>query len=174
MTGSRDIITIQRIRPEEGLVLRELRLRSLADSPSAFGQDPHEAMARPANEWHRSALQSSHGQSRTWLLARRGDDPIGLVQGRRRHPSTLLLFSMWVEPESRRLGVGERLISELEAWAWRWQASETVLWVLHRNHPALDFYRELGFDVLETGVDAEAGTRYGALAMRRAIGAPAG
>ena len=172
MTGSRTDITIRRIRPEEGLVLRELRLRSLADSPAAFGQDLDEATTRPANEWHRSALQSSRGQNRTWLLARRGDELIGLVQGRRRHPSTLLLFSMWVEPRSRRQGVGERLIAELEAWARHWQASETVLWVLHRNDSALVFYQQLGFEVVEAGTDAEAGARYDALAMRRAIDAP--
>lgn len=151
-----------------------MRLRSLADSPAAFGQDLEEALARPANEWHRSALQSSRGQSRTWLLARRGDEPVGLVQGRRRPPSTLLLFSMWVEPRSRREGIGERLIAELEAWARWWQANETVLWVLDRNHSALDFYRQLGFDILEEGADAEAGGRHDALAMRRAINAPPG
>lgn len=171
VSGSHEDLTIRRIRPDEGLVLRGLRLRSLTDSPAAFGQDLDEALARPANEWHRSALQSSRGQNRTWLLARLGKEPIGLVQGRRRPPSTLLLFSMWVAPGSRRQGVGERLISELEAWAQRWQATETVLWVLNRNHAALVFYQQLGFEVVESGTDAEAGARYDALAMRRAIDA---
>jgi GNAT superfamily N-acetyltransferase len=74
---------------------------------------------------------------------------------------------MWVDPGSRRLGIGARLIGELERWALGWQASETVLWVLANNPDGLAFYRRLGFEVLDAGQDAEAGARYGAVAMRR-------
>jgi ribosomal protein S18 acetylase RimI-like enzyme len=166
-------IVFRRIRPEEGLLLRDLRIRSLTDSPAAFGQTVEDAAARPHEDWHRSALRGSLGDGRTWLLAQRDGRAVGLVQGRRRPPQTLLVFSMWVDPGSRRLGVGERLISEVEGWARGWQATETVLWVLAGNADGLAFYRRLGFEVLDAGPDAEAGDRYGAVAMRRAID-PAG
>jgi GNAT superfamily N-acetyltransferase len=77
---------------------------------------------------------------------------------------------MWVDPGSRRLGIGERLISELEGWARRWQAIETVLWVLAGNMEARSFYERIGFQVVEAGPDAESGARYEAIAMRRVIG----
>ena len=166
-------ITIRRIRPDEGLVLRELRLRSLADSPDAFGQSHAEAGARPAADWHRNARQSSHGDGRIWLVAER-DGPIGLVQGRKRRPATLLLFSMWVEPQARRHGVGRMLIEALETWANRWGAQETILWVFGGNAPAIRFYRNLGFDTVREGPDVESGASYGALAMRRDIHFPSG
>ena len=162
-------LTIRRIAAGDGPLLRELRLRSLEDSPAAFGQLPEEAMARPDVDWRRRALQASRGDHRTWLFAERGRNVVGLVQGRRRSPATLLLFSMWVDPASRRMGVGRMLIDGLEEWARGWQAAETVLWVFRRNSAALRFYRELGFRRLSSGADADAGARYEAAAMRRAI-----
>lgn len=166
-------ITIRRIRPDEGLVLRDLRLRSLADAPDAFGQSQAEAGARPAADWHRNARQSSLGDNRIWLLAEDAGGPVGLVQGRKRRPATLLLFSMWVDPKARRHGVGRALVEALEDWAIGWGGQETILWVFGGNLPAIRFYRELGFESIGEGPDAESGADYGALAMRRDIQTPA-
>ena len=163
-------VRIRRIRPDDGPVLRTLRLRSIADAPDAFGQPIDEARARPDGEWQRSARQSSHGDNRTWLLAESQGRAVGLVQGRKRRPATLLLFSMWVDPSVRRFGVGRNLIDALEAWADGWDAGETILWVFAGNAAALDFYRNLGFEVMRGGHDAESGARFGALAMRRLAG----
>lgn len=162
-------VRIRRIRPEDGPVLRDLRLRALADAPDAFGQPLEEAQRLPQREWDRNARQSSHGASRTWLIAESESRTVGLVQGRKRRPRTLLLFSMWVDPQDRRLGVGRDLIDSLEDWARGWHGSETILWVLAVNAPAIEFYRDLGFEVVRKGRDAESGARFGALAMRREI-----
>jgi GNAT superfamily N-acetyltransferase len=162
-------ITVRRIEADEAALLRKLRLRSIADAPEAFGQSLEEARARPEAEWQRSARQSSQGDNRAWLLAERDDQAVGLVQGRRRRPTTLLLFSMWVEPAARRSGVGEALIDGLEVWARGWAATETVLWVYGANLEARSFYRRLGFMTVHDGPDAESGRRFLALAMRRAI-----
>ncbi len=166
-------VRIRRIRPEDALLLRDLRLRSIADAPDAFGQPLAEARARPEQEWQRSARQSSHGDNRTWLIAETDRGTVGLVQGRKRRPRTLLLFSMWVDPKARRLGVGQLLIEELERWAQGWDASETILWVFGANTSAIEFYRDLGFDPVRGGQDAESGARFGAIAMRRPIHSPA-
>ena len=172
MSTPRSDIRIGRIEPEQGLLLRDLRLRSLADSPTAFGQPLDEARERPEEEWHRSARQSSCGDGRIWLLAHRGDDAVGLVQGRRRRPATLLLFSMWVEPSARGIGLGRGLVESLERWGTTWGAAETVLWVYGANETAIGFYRRLGFEVMRSGEDAESGARFGALVMRRTFAAP--
>jgi GNAT superfamily N-acetyltransferase len=174
MTPPTGTLTIRRIRAQEGALLRTLRVRSLEDAPDAFGQPLAEAMAMPAHEWHRKALQSAHGDERNWLLAQRDGDLVGLVHGRRRRPSTLLLFSMWVDPGARRSGVGRDLVASLEAWASRWGAQDTVLWVLQDNEGALAFYERLGFEVVEIGRDADAGASFRAVALRRAIQAASG
>jgi GNAT superfamily N-acetyltransferase len=162
-------IRIRRIRDRDGSLLRDLRIRSIADAPDAFGQSLKEAHARADAEWQRSATRSARGQSRIWLIAETADGTAGLVQGRRRRPATLLLFSMWVDPSVRRLGVGRRLVAALEAWATAWGARETVLWVLGANSEAIGFYRDLGFETITIGQDADSGARFGAIAMRRAI-----
>jgi GNAT superfamily N-acetyltransferase len=162
-------VRIRRIAPGDGPVLRDLRLRSISDAPDAFGQPLEEAGRRPAVEWHRSARRSAYGDYHTWLIAQDGSETVGLVQGRRRRPATLLLFSMWVDPAVRRAGIGRRLIDELERWGRRWDASETILWVMGANQTAIDFYRGLGFRPVHGGQDAEAGARFGSIAMRRSI-----
>lgn len=164
-------ISIRRISASDGPLLREIRLRCLADAPAAFGQTADEAATWPMTEWQRRARQASRGTQRSWLLAHRGDQVIGLVHGRRRGADTLLLFSMWVDPQVRRTGVGRRLIERLEAWARAWGAQETVLWVFGHNRAALDFYAQLGFELIHHGRDVEAGSRAGALALSRSIGA---
>jgi ribosomal protein S18 acetylase RimI-like enzyme len=169
---SRSDIRIRRISPNDGPTLRDLRLRSISDSPDAFGQSLAEAQARADTEWWQSARQASHGQGRTWLIAEEAGRTVGIVQGRRRRPSTLLLFSMWVDPSVRRLGVGRMLIEALEAWASEWQARETLLWVMADNHRAIEFYRDLGFGTVDRGADADSGARFGAVAMRRLIPTP--
>mgnify|MGYP001825645418 CR=1 FL=1 len=160
---------VRRIRPDEGALLRDLRLRSIADAPDAFGQPLEEARGRPDREWDRGARQSARGDSRTWLIAETETKAIGLVQGRKRRPRTLLLFSMWVDPHVRRLGVGRLLIEALEDWARTWGGDETILWVFAANRAAIGFYRDLGFEIVRGGQDAESGARFGALAMRREL-----
>ena len=166
-------LRIRRIGPDEGLLLRELRLRSIADAPDAFGQPLRDAERRAQADWTRSARRSARGDGRTWLIAEDRQRSLGLVQGRRRSPSSLLLFSMWVDPSIRRLGVGRLLVERLESWGRGWGARETILWVYAGNRLAQSFYRDLGFAPIRGGQDAEAGARFGALAMRREIHARA-
>ena len=162
-------IIFRRLGPDEGPALRGLRLRSLADSPDAFGQTLQEAARRPMGEWHMEARRSAAGDAHAWFVARLGDADVGTVQGRRRRPDTLLVFSMWVDPGLRTAGVGRGLMDAIESWATGWGASTTLLWVYERNHGAISFYERLGFRVDGGGPDAEAGKTYAALAMRRPI-----
>jgi GNAT superfamily N-acetyltransferase len=160
---------VRRIRADEGALLRELRLRSLADAPDAFGQRLEDAAAQPDAEWAQVARASAEGDQRAWYLAFSGESAVGLVLGRRRRPATLLLFSMWVAPEARRGGSGARLVAALEDWARAWRASETLLWVMRSNEAALAFYRQVGFRTLTEGPDVASGVEHGAFAMRRPI-----
>ena len=127
----------------------------------------------PEDEWVANAQASSAGTRRIWFLARDGLDetPVGVVQARRRQPFDCLLFSMWVAPEARRLGVGSMLIDAVNDWAASWGARRIVLWVLAANEPAMRFYDRIGFKVLSDGPDADSGRAYGAFAMERPTGA---
>jgi GNAT superfamily N-acetyltransferase len=161
-------VSVQRIRADEWEVLRDIRLRSLLDAPDAFGQRYDEAVATTTDDWISNARASADGDRRIWFIARSDvDAPIGVVQARRRPPSDCLLFSMWVAPEARRLGVGGLLVDAVNEWGSGWGAARVVLWVLAANEPAMRFYDRIGFSLLNSGPDAESGRAYGAFAMER-------
>ena len=169
-------VRIRRITPADGGVLRDLRLRSLADSPEAFGQPLEEAMAQPEAEWTAQARVAATGERRAWFIAERdapfpGRPPVtlGVVLGRRRPPDQLLIFSMWVDPAARRTGLGGALIATAERWAAPWGARRSVLWVFAGNEAAIRFYLRLGFRTEIEGEDARTGASYGAMAMSRPI-----
>jgi GNAT superfamily N-acetyltransferase len=162
-------VTIRRIRLQDWATLRDLRIRSLRNAPEAFGQTVEEAVGQPQAEWVHLARQASAGDRRTWLMALSDGQPIGVVQGRRRPPSDLMVFSMWVDPGYRRRGVGRGLIEAVIAWACEWGSAKAVLWVFAANEPAIRFYQRLGFSSESGTDDAAAGERYGAVAMSRSI-----
>jgi GNAT superfamily N-acetyltransferase len=167
--------TVRRIRADEGAVLRDLRLRALADAPEAFGQAFTDAQAQADSDWTQAARQGSGGDSRAWLIAEAEDEedgggvPVGLVLGRRRPPDTLMVFSMWVDPVRRRQGIGRLLVDAITDWARSWGARRMVLWVFAANEPAIRFYERLGFAVELEGDDSASGRAYGALAMSRHV-----
>lgn len=160
--------SVERIRANDWQLVRDVRLRSLLDSPEAFGQRYDEAAATTDEDWKSTARASATGDRRIWFLARDVDRlAIGVVQGRRRPPNDCLLFSMWVAPEARRLGAGGALVDAVEDWGSGWGAERVVLWVLAANEPAMRFYERIGFSLLNEGPDAESGRAYGAFAMER-------
>lgn len=161
-------VSVRRIRSDEWQLLRDLRLRSLTDAPEAFGQRYDDAARQSDKEWVANARASAGGSHRAWFIARRADgEPAGVVQARRRPPDDCLLFSMWVEPESRRLGVGRVLVDAVVNWSSGWGAHRVVLWVIAGNESAMRFYERIGFRLLQDGADAESGRAYGAFAMER-------
>lgn len=173
-SGTPPRIVVRRIRPDEGGLLRELRLRSLADAPLAYGQTLAEAFAEPDAAWAEAARSGARGPRRLWIIAERIEPdgrrtPVGIATGRRRMPETLLIFSVWVDPSVRRRGVMRRLIGATERWAARTGARRTLLWVIAANEEAVAAYCALGF-ATETGTeDAERGAAFRALALSRPI-----
>jgi GNAT superfamily N-acetyltransferase len=162
-------VTIRRIRHDEGGLLREARLRAVRDVPEAFGQTLEGLLVETDAAWRAAARASAAGDSRAWFLAEREGGVVGLVQGRRRPPATLLVFSMWVAPEARRSGIGRALIDETERWAGGWGGLETILWVVVGNDGALRFYERLGFRLVTVGPDARSGVDHRSHALRRPI-----
>jgi GNAT superfamily N-acetyltransferase len=160
--------TIERIKPGDWRLLRQLRLSALLDSPDAFGQSYENAVGQPDADWKQTAEAASHGDRRVWFIARDDRDaPIGIVQARRRPPDDCLLFSMWVAPSARRSGAGRSLVQAVEDWGRSWGAGRVVLWVVAGNEPAMRFYDRIGFHAQVDGPDAESGYAYGAIAMER-------
>jgi hypothetical protein len=74
------VIDVRPLRPDEGLLYRNLRLRALSDSPDAFGQTLGEAESRSDEEWIQRAGEIAACPEREVLfIARDAKIPCGTV-----------------------------------------------------------------------------------------------
>ncbi|MGP5073530.1 GNAT family N-acetyltransferase [Arthrobacter rhombi] len=142
---------VRRAMTEDWQALRAVRLRALADAPSAFSSSWEHESAFEEKRWRHRAEQGN------WFLAwsplstgpatRMADGLAGAVL----RPGTggCELIGMWVDPAVRGLHVGRELVAAAAGWARRSDAGRLDLWVVTENLSARDFYRRQGF--FETG-----------------------
>jgi GNAT superfamily N-acetyltransferase len=91
---------------------RDLRLRALRDSPSAFGSTYEREVDFTETQWRQRV-----GGDGVAVLATVADDPVGMAGGFRDLPGLLHVIAMWVDPGHRRRGVSGALLRGLEEWA---------------------------------------------------------
>jgi len=143
--------TVRRVRRDEWMTLREVRLAALADSPGAFGSTHAAEADRDDDFWIDRAGRSSTGTEIATFLARVDRPVVGLVTAFRveKTKTSFEIVSMWTAPHGRRSGAGRRLVGAVTEWAISGGASEIGLWVIRGNAGAQRFYESLGFT--ETG-----------------------
>ena len=133
------VVSVRRIRPDEGPLLKQVRLAALADTPSAFAKTHEEESTYDDVEWTRRATEWSDGSDGATFFVEVDGEVQGLVGGHR--PDGAELVSMWVRPEARGTGAAEALVDAVVAWA----AGPVELWVTQGNDRAMAFYRRMGF-----------------------------
>ncbi len=140
-------VEVRRIRPDEGLRLRALRLRALADSPMAFGSTLAREEAFPARVWHERAAGGAAGDERVTFIAERDGEWVGLATGLAddEEGSEPMLVGMFVDPAERGRSVGRALVEAVTAWARARGAGRLSLWVGSANNPAIALYAACGF-----------------------------
>ena len=132
---------MDRVGPDEWTLLRDVRLRALADAPYAFASTLAREVAFDETDWRRRI------DGGPWWLARADDVPVGLVAGHRtaddgdvRH-----LVAMWVDPAHRGSPAATLLVEAVCAWAAADGGRVVSLWVADGNDRARRFYERLGF-----------------------------
>jgi GNAT superfamily N-acetyltransferase len=140
--------SIRRLRPDEWPLYREIRLRSLADSPDAFGGTLANEQARPDATWQERLDRGARSPVDLPLLAEAEGQAVGLAWGKIEPASPELanLYQMWVAPAHRGLGIGAGLLGEVIAWARQAGARELQLGVTCGDTPAVRLYRKAGFE----------------------------
>jgi RimJ/RimL family protein N-acetyltransferase len=140
-------VVVRRIREDEGLALRDVRLRALAADPSAFGSTWEREAAFDEAEWHDRARRSAGGDERATFVAERDGRWVGLVGGYRPHPGSprVELISMWTVPAQRGHGIGRRLVEAVVDHARTTGAAQVDLWVMRDNPIAVALYESCGF-----------------------------
>ena len=96
---------IRRVQPGDAPTLKAVRLRSLLDTPSAFGRTHAEEVEYPDDLWeYRVETGSTSDWTATFLAFDEGAQPVGMVGIFRPEdePATEPdLVSMWVAPGQR-------------------------------------------------------------------------
>jgi GNAT superfamily N-acetyltransferase len=143
-------IRIRRFAPQEWPAYRALRLRSLADSPDAFGSSFKAEEAWAHELWMaRLTAAAVSGRDCPLVAESSGADGamLGLVWAKcdAGNAAIVNLFQMWVAPEARGRGVAAALLDEAVAWARSIQARVVQLGVVCSNEPAIQLYVRKGF-----------------------------
>jgi GNAT superfamily N-acetyltransferase len=140
---------VRPLRADEWPLLRELRLRALADAPDAFARTHAEEAAAPERMWRDRAAGGPDIVTLLATTAPEGDGAwtaTGMATVRLEgEPPGGHLLGMWVDPAHRGTGLAGRLIDHAAAWARERGAGELVLWVVDRNTAARRAYRRAGF-----------------------------
>jgi ribosomal protein S18 acetylase RimI-like enzyme len=143
----RKVPSIRRFASDEWRMYRDLRLRSLADSPDAFGTTVAQAQERPKAEWSTQVVTGAISRSDLPLLAELDGRPAGLawvkIDASEREKAHL--YQMWVAPECRHFGAGRMLLEAGIAWARSEGVHFLVLGVTCGDTPAKRLYSRAGF-----------------------------
>ncbi|HEY7294156.1 MAG TPA: GNAT family N-acetyltransferase [Dehalococcoidia bacterium] len=150
MSNQSSNVHIRRLRADEGPRLREIRLRALAEAPTAFGSTLAEAEQRPDAAWRERAGAAATGAHSVLFVAEEDGRWLGLAGGLidgETPPGEVELVSMWVDPVARGRGIGRELIEAVLSWARAGGAVRVRLWVTEGNAPAITLYRRCGFSL---------------------------
>jgi GNAT superfamily N-acetyltransferase len=135
---------IRPLQPDEWERFRDIRLAALLDAPTAFGSTHAQSVLYTEHIW-RSRLTTA-----AMFAAERDDRLVGIAGGLPNEAhETAALISMWVAPEARGEGIGERLVNAVIGWARETGHERLKLWVTVGNSSAERLYQRCGF--IDTG-----------------------
>jgi ribosomal protein S18 acetylase RimI-like enzyme len=142
------MITLQRITAKNVMAYKDVRLRALLDSPSAFIATHATESQFSDTDWESRAMRWTRPHS-IGYLAVVDDYGCGIACGfvDETDRSQAHLVSLWVAPACRHLGIGRLLVDSILAWADTQDARILLLTVTSNNEAAIRFYRRLGFSL---------------------------
>jgi len=145
-------VRVERLGEDEWVAFREVRLRSLLDSPQAFGSTYGEESSQTEHAWRDWAAGRWRGGAAVVFAGRRRDGTVvGTATGAEydAERGVAHVYAMWVAPDARGGGVGRALLDAVIDWARDRGCDRLVLSVTETNVTARRFYEACGF--VETG-----------------------
>ena len=144
---------IRRIRADEGLRLRDIRLRSLADSPMAYGSTLVREEAYPEAVWYERAENGAAGYKSVTFVAEDDHRLVAMATGLAPDPNhhvtsptpSPMMVGVFVAGAARRQGVGVQLVDKVSEWARARGWARLLVWITSGNAPALGLYCRCGF-----------------------------
>ena len=141
------MIVLERITAQNAMVFKEVRLRALQDTPSAFGSTYARESQFAESEWIQRA-DNMNGERAIGFIAMDAGVACGIAgcfldqtDDTRAH-----LISMWTAPTHRQQGIGRLLVNEVLDWTRKREVRLLRLMVVCNNDHAIKFYERLGFN----------------------------
>jgi GNAT superfamily N-acetyltransferase len=142
---------IRRIRADEGLRLRALRLRALGDTPTAYGSTLASEESYPEAIWHERAASGAAGDKVVTIVAEHDNRLLGMATGlaadSATHELNPAMVGVFVDGTVRQQGVGAGLVEKVIDWAKARGSDRLFVWITSGNEPAIALYRRCGFRV---------------------------
>ncbi len=142
--------TVRQTTADDWATWRDLRLRALLDTPTAFGSTYEREAAFTEDDWRgragglSTAAARGDGTAGPSLLAFVGNVAVGMGGGFRDLPGWLHVVAMWTEPDWRGHGAGRAVLEHLKAWS-AGQGLRVHLDVETTNLGARRLYERAGF-----------------------------
>ena len=137
---------IREVRPDEWRVWRELRLRSLAADPDAFGETLERSRTYDEARWQTYVDPRPNALR---LFAERDGNVVGMVVAMIGHEDddhrVCNVYAMWVAPEARGAGIGKQLVDAALRWSRSRAALTVKLGVSDTGAEARRLYERCGF-----------------------------
>ena len=145
-------IRFRHLKPEDADALRDMRYRAIQECAPQFGTPPQIELARSA-EYYRRQLERGRQWGGQAILGGWIDGQLSAMAGIRRRTfrerDIGLVTSMFVVPEQRRRGVGAALLRQAcQRMVSEWGITRTQMNVEIHNQPAIDLYKQHGFQVI--------------------------
>jgi ribosomal protein S18 acetylase RimI-like enzyme len=134
-------VEVRRFTEDDWPLLRDLRLRALQESPTAFSSNYGREREFTEADWRRRTASS--------VVATLDGAPVGIAGSYTEDsaPDIVEVVGMWVAPEARGRGAGGALLDHLIDEARRRGATRVRLGVTEGNETAERLYRSRGFEL---------------------------
>lgn len=116
-------VTVRRTTVDDWATWRDLRLRALLDTPTAFGSTYEREAVFTEDDWRdraggpADAVALGDGTAGPSVLAFVDGVAVGMGGGFRDLPGWLHVVAMWTDPSWRGHGAGSAVLEHLKAWS---------------------------------------------------------
>lgn len=140
-------LKVRRLAPDQGALLRELRIAGLREAPYAFGATLQDALSEDPTSFDLIAQQLAIAEDDACFVLYTEGQPAGLIDAffEVGEPKRAFIRALWVAPAVRHLRGGELLVATASQWLAEHGAQHTYAWVADANTNAMGFYERLGF-----------------------------
>lgn len=141
---------VRRIAPDDGPLLRRIRLAALEDEPNDAATTLALSEKLPEEHWAEAAAANSSGGMQVTFFAVDGvatseEEVVGLVGAYANPNGTVNIVGLWSAPGHRDIGVADALLTAVRSWAAENGHRRLRRWVVARNEHAVAFYERAGF-----------------------------